>query len=169
MISWSKHLKRKKYFTFTINPILSLTICHSIMWKKFHLFSWEGVTWSVMRNQYQDRYHLDFTCGRLEILKVSIQSNLCTTATLRFWKNWLFDRGALIKVRFILAVAELYRPVLTGGHYSEVVVKAGFTVQSNNGWVGVLIWQKAWSQNDKSHNNYSWRCLMGSQMIGLIS
>ncbi len=48
-------------------------------------------------------------------------------------KNWPFDRGALIKVRFILAIAELYRPLLTGGRCSEVVVKAGFTVHSNNG------------------------------------
>jgi hypothetical protein len=32
-----------------------------------------------------------------------------------------------------MAVAELYPLLLTGGRCSEVVVKAGFTVQSNNG------------------------------------
>ena len=43
-------------------------------------------------------------------------------------KKWPFDRGALIKVRFILAVAELYRPLLTVGRCSEVAVSSGLTV-----------------------------------------
>jgi len=34
-------------------------------------------------------------------------------------------------LRFRLAVGESNLPLLTGGHYSEVVVKAGLTVQSN--------------------------------------
>jgi hypothetical protein len=43
-------------------------------------------------------------------------------------KKWPFDRGALIKVRFRLAIAELYWSLLTGGRCSEVVVKADLTV-----------------------------------------
>jgi hypothetical protein len=39
-----------------------------------------------------------------------------------------YDRGALIKEKFILEVAELYWPLLTGGRCSEVVIKAGLTV-----------------------------------------
>jgi hypothetical protein len=43
-------------------------------------------------------------------------------------KKWPFDRGALIKVRFILAVTKLYWPLLKGGHFSEVAVTSGLTV-----------------------------------------
>ncbi len=43
-------------------------------------------------------------------------------------KKWPFDRGTLIKVRFILAVTELYRLMLTGGRCSEVAVSSGLTV-----------------------------------------
>ncbi len=43
-------------------------------------------------------------------------------------KKYPFDRGALIKVRFSPAVPELYRSLLRGGYYSEVVINAGFTV-----------------------------------------
>ena len=39
-----------------------------------------------------------------------------------------FHRGALIKVRFILAVTKLYWPLLTGGRCSEVVVSSGLTI-----------------------------------------
>jgi hypothetical protein len=43
-------------------------------------------------------------------------------------KKWPFDRGALIKVRFVLAVTQLYRPLLTGGRFSKVAVSSGLTV-----------------------------------------
>jgi hypothetical protein len=44
-------------------------------------------------------------------------------------KKWPFDRGALIKVRLILAVTELYWSLLTGGYCSEVAVSSGLTVE----------------------------------------
>jgi hypothetical protein len=43
-------------------------------------------------------------------------------------KKCLFVRSALIKVRLRLAVAELYRSLVTGGHCSEVAVKVGWIV-----------------------------------------
>ncbi len=42
--------------------------------------------------------------------------------------KWPFDRGALLKVVFRLAVAELYWLLLTGGRCLKVVVMAGLTV-----------------------------------------
>jgi hypothetical protein len=45
-------------------------------------------------------------------------------------KKWPFDRGALIKVRFRLAIPELYRLLLTGGHSLEAVIEAGLGVDA---------------------------------------
>jgi hypothetical protein len=59
---------------------------------------------------------------------LTVQSNLCTTATFGARKKWRYSRGAQIIIRFRLAVAELYRLLLTGGCCSELVIKAGFTV-----------------------------------------
>ncbi len=42
--------------------------------------------------------------------------------------NWPLEKGALIKLRLRLAVADLYQLLLTGGCCSEVAIKAGLTV-----------------------------------------
>jgi hypothetical protein len=49
----------------------------------------------------------------------------CDPEKVAVWKR------CLIKVRFILAVDDKNRPLLTGGRCSEVVVKAGLTVSAN--------------------------------------
>jgi hypothetical protein len=43
-------------------------------------------------------------------------------------KKWLFDKGAVVKASFILAVTKLYWPLLTGGRCSKVAVSSGLTV-----------------------------------------
>ncbi len=43
-------------------------------------------------------------------------------------KKCLFDRGSLIKLGLRLAIPELHLPLLTGGGFSGVVVKAVLTV-----------------------------------------
>jgi hypothetical protein len=61
-----------------------------------------------------------------------VQSNLCTTATLGTRKTWPLCRGLYEKdqwlVGFRLAVRAADWPLLTGGRYSEVVVRTGLTV-----------------------------------------
>jgi hypothetical protein len=100
-----------------------------------------------------DRWPL-LTGGRYSELAVNtgltVQSNYCTMATLGTQKKWPLYRGGRSvegfqsKLVSRLACPDFVRPLLTGGHYSEVVINTGLTVQSNYCTMATHGTQKKW-------------------------
>jgi hypothetical protein len=113
----------KKWFIIIIIIIIIAPLLTSIQYRVPGFkptTSWSWVFQQVLSN------------GKLSCSMENIQSNLCTTATLGTWKTWPLCRGLYEKdqweVGFRVVVMPSDYPLLTGGRYSEVVVRTGLTV-----------------------------------------